>query len=100
MELLDLEWAHLYAWTAKNGSKIFLIQRDKQYFLALYNYMATFWWDHVIPARSSLETAQDAEDYIQYAPKDLNPTQLIEESRRLAAKAPQLTFNSVGQWIP
>ncbi|KAK9840347.1 hypothetical protein WJX74_007980 [Apatococcus lobatus] len=53
MDMFDREWCDLYCWTP-NGSTIFHIPRDRQYWLSCFEVLAEFWWAHVVPAKHAL----------------------------------------------
>ncbi|XP_068646184.1 uncharacterized protein [Aristolochia californica] len=50
MEILDRDWMDLYCWTP-NGSSLFRIHRDKQYWELMELALSDFWWKHVQPAK-------------------------------------------------
>ncbi len=60
MDMFDREWCHLYCWTP-NGSTIFHIPRDRQYWLHCFEVLADFWWGHVIPAKHALALGTDTD---------------------------------------
>lgn len=99
MEIFDRDWCHLYYWTKSNGAKLFLVYRDQQYWNALYEVLAKFWWECVIPAKFHLEQNKGiGKSYEKYKP-DLETSELILESQRLANQAPQLLLDNNGQWL-
>ncbi|CAA6668944.1 unnamed protein product [Spirodela intermedia] len=56
MEILDRDWLDLYCWTP-NGSSLFRVPRDQEYWCLLKTALADFWWKHVHPARQILSVA-------------------------------------------
>ncbi|KAL5724563.1 hypothetical protein ACHQM5_007806 [Ranunculus cassubicifolius] len=50
MEILDRDWMDLYCWTI-NGSSLFRIYRDPEYWELMRIALSEFWWQNVIPAR-------------------------------------------------
>ncbi|KAM7486933.1 hypothetical protein LguiA_002942 [Lonicera macranthoides] len=50
MEILDRDWMDFYVWTP-NGSSLFRLYRDVEYWNALKIALSDFWWIHVLPAR-------------------------------------------------
>ncbi|PIA39635.1 hypothetical protein AQUCO_02600234v1 [Aquilegia coerulea] len=50
MEILDRDWMDLYCWTI-NGSSLFRVYRDREYWEQMKIALCDFWWDHVVPAR-------------------------------------------------
>ncbi|KAJ0866833.1 putative restriction endonuclease type II, exonuclease, phage-type/RecB [Helianthus annuus] len=53
MEGLDRDWVDLYCWTL-NGSTIFRVCRDREYWMLIYGILREFWWENVVPAREAL----------------------------------------------
>ncbi|KAL3626245.1 hypothetical protein CASFOL_029794 [Castilleja foliolosa] len=50
MEILDRDWMDMYVWTV-NGSSLFRIYRDKEYWDLLKMALSDFWLKHVVPAK-------------------------------------------------
>uniref|UniRef100_A0A803MUA4 YqaJ viral recombinase domain-containing protein n=1 Tax=Chenopodium quinoa TaxID=63459 RepID=A0A803MUA4_CHEQI len=50
MEILDRDWMDLYVWTP-NGSSLFRLYRDVEYWDAIKTALDDFWWNHVQPAK-------------------------------------------------
>lgn len=50
MEILDRDWMDMYVWTV-NGSSLFRIHRNAEYWDLLRIALSDFWWKHVIPAK-------------------------------------------------
>ncbi|KAG9442868.1 hypothetical protein H6P81_018722 [Aristolochia fimbriata] len=50
MEILNRDWMDLYCWTP-NGSSLFRIFRDKEYWNLVRSALSDFWWKHVQPAK-------------------------------------------------
>ncbi|KAL0397561.1 UNVERIFIED_CONTAM: hypothetical protein Scaly_0204500 [Sesamum calycinum] len=50
MEILDRDWMDMYVWTV-NGSSLFRLQRDVEYWNILKTALSDFWWKHVQPAK-------------------------------------------------
>lgn len=53
MEIMDCELLDLYCWTP-NGSTIFRVVREREYWNLIYGILREFWWENVIPAREAL----------------------------------------------
>ncbi|XP_065875053.1 uncharacterized protein [Euphorbia lathyris] len=64
LEIMNREWADLYCWTP-NGSTIFRVYRDREYWELIHGILREFWWEHVKPAREAvlLGREEDAELY-------------------------------------
>lgn len=54
MEVFDCDWAHLYCWTPSQGSAIFHVARDPDYWAAVWVLLAEFWYEHYVPAKLAL----------------------------------------------
>ncbi|KAA0036472.1 DNA-directed RNA polymerase subunit beta' [Cucumis melo var. makuwa] len=50
MEIMDRDWMDFYVWTP-NGSSLFRLYRDPEYWDVLKIALSDFWWKHVQPAR-------------------------------------------------
>lgn len=53
MDIFDREWCNLFVWTV-NGSSVFHIKRDREYWCVCFQALAEFWWSHVVPAKNAL----------------------------------------------
>ncbi|KAK9675985.1 hypothetical protein RND81_11G046200 [Saponaria officinalis] len=51
MEILDRDWMDFYVWTL-NGSSLFRLYRDAEYWSTMKFALYDFWWNHVQPARA------------------------------------------------
>lgn len=94
MEIMDRDWADLYCWTP-NGSALFRIQRQQEYWEVMQKVLQDFWWGSVVPARHAVLTGREAE-VKEYEPKprhELTGT-IIAQSRKLAAEA-KLMFREI-----
>ncbi|KAJ1414162.1 YqaJ viral recombinase [Sesbania bispinosa] len=50
MEILGRDWMDFYVWTV-NGSSLFRLHRDAEYWDIMKMALSDFWWKHVQPAR-------------------------------------------------
>ncbi|CAJ1971667.1 unnamed protein product [Sphenostylis stenocarpa] len=50
MEILGRDWMDFYVWTP-NGSSLFRLHRDAEYWDVMKIALSDFWWKHVHPAR-------------------------------------------------
>ena len=64
MDIFDRDWCNLYVWTA-NGSSLFHIARDREYWRLCFSVVAEFWWSHVIPAKHILAQSTPDLDAVQ-----------------------------------
>lgn len=62
MDIFDRDWCNLFVWTV-NGSTLFHIQRDREYWQLCFQVLAEFWWSNVIPAKHAL--ARDDADAVE-----------------------------------
>ena len=53
MDIFDRDWCNLFVWTV-NGSTLFHIKRDRDYWRLCFQGLAEFWWSHVVPAKHAL----------------------------------------------
>ncbi|KAL8037866.1 hypothetical protein ABFX02_11G066200 [Erythranthe guttata] len=60
MEVMDRDWVDLYCWTP-NGSTIFRVCRDREYWELLHGVLREFWWGNVLPAREALLLGNEEE---------------------------------------
>lgn len=60
MEIMDREWVDLYCWTP-NGSTIFRVCRDREYWQLIHGILREFWWENVIPAREAVLLGKEEE---------------------------------------
>lgn len=60
MEIMDRDWVDLYCWTP-NGSTIFRVCRDRNYWELMLGILREFWWENVVPARESLLLGNEEE---------------------------------------
>lgn len=60
MEIMDREWVDLYCWTI-NGSTIFRVIRDREYWELMHGILKEFWWENVIPAKEALSMGKEEE---------------------------------------
>lgn len=88
MEILDRDWLDLYVWTL-NGSTVFRVERNADYWTLIYGVLSDFWWANVIPAKQSLLLQKNINVNV-YRPSGLHrlTTEIVQESRALAMKAP------------
>eukprot|EP00250_Pteridium_aquilinum_P006558 c16446_g1_i1 orf=99-1007(+) len=87
MEIMDRDWLDLFVWTM-NGSALFRVERDPDYWQLIFDVLNDFWWGSVVPAKKSL-AAQKNVDVNVFKPilrHKLTPS-AIRESKRLAKRA-------------
>ncbi|XP_060216453.1 uncharacterized protein LOC132643936 [Lycium barbarum] len=81
MEILDRDWIDVYGWTI-NGSSLFRLFRDKEYWQLLETALSDFWWKHVQPAKELCKGSKIANSRV-YEPKPRHELlqQIIYQSR-------------------
>ncbi|KAH7444149.1 hypothetical protein KP509_02G067000 [Ceratopteris richardii] len=87
MEILDRDWLDLFIWTV-NGSALFRVERDPDYWELIFDVLKDFWWGSVAPARKALAKQKDINVNV-FKPvlrHKLTPT-VIKESKRLAKRS-------------
>ena len=57
MDIFDREWCNLFVWTV-NGSSVFHIERNREYWCVCFQALAEFWWSHVVPAKHAVAGGQ------------------------------------------
>ncbi|KAJ4960040.1 hypothetical protein NE237_019950 [Protea cynaroides] len=87
MEIMDREWVDVYCWTL-NGSTIFRVCRDHEYWELIHGILWEFWWENIVPAREAFLLGKE-EDVKAYKPAPThNQTGLaISKSLKLAAES-------------
>ncbi|CAL0313290.1 unnamed protein product [Lupinus luteus] len=96
MEIMDCEWVDLYCWTP-NGSTIFRVLRERDYWNILHGILREFWWENVIPAREALALGCD-EQVKSYEPESTHKRTglAIAKSIKLASEAKLLCREIAG----
>lgn len=87
MEILDRDWMDFYVWTP-NGSSLFRLYRDLEYWDVMKMALSDFWWKHVQPAREfcSKSVIQDPLEQLKSlkpAPKHELLSYIVCESKRV-----------------
>lgn len=93
MEIMDRNWAELYCWTP-NGSTLFRVERDREYFLEMYKILNEFWQEYVLPAKKVVKNGGgggdglevDLNDFMPRSNHPLTPS-LVAMSKKLASEA-------------
>lgn len=60
MEIMDRDWVDVYCWTP-NGSTIFRVCRERDYWELMHGILREFWWENVVPAREALVLGREEE---------------------------------------
>ncbi|KAK3013148.1 hypothetical protein RJ639_008571 [Escallonia herrerae] len=96
MEVMDRDWVDLYCWTP-NGSTIFRLCREREYWELMHGILREFWWENVIPAREAMLLGRE-EEAKAYKPASTHKQTglVIVKSRKLAAEAKLLSREIAG----
>lgn len=90
MEIMDREWVDLYCWTP-NGSTIFRVCREREYWELIHGILREFWWESVVPAREAvLMGRKDDANAYKPAARHNRTGLVISRSISLAAGAKML----------
>ncbi|KAJ3671701.1 hypothetical protein LUZ60_007780 [Juncus effusus] len=99
MEIMDREWVEVYCWTS-NGSSIFKVFRDREYWELISRILREFWFGNVIPAREAVGLRKGIEipDLKRFEPEPKHElTNLVlYKSRKLASEAKLLCKDIAG----
>ena len=89
LEIFDREWMDFYVWCL-NGSSIYRIYRDEEYWGLIFRVMSEYWWGNVIPAKHHIMNGLELERVKIYRPTVAHPLtdKVVNMSRLLAARAP------------
>ncbi|XP_022896096.1 uncharacterized protein LOC111410122 isoform X1 [Olea europaea var. sylvestris] len=87
MEILDRDWMDLYMWTV-NGSSLFRLHRNREYWDVLKIALSDFWWKHVQPAKEECNKSVITNPRVQLkslmpAPKHELCSHIVYESKRV-----------------
>ncbi|VFQ83614.1 unnamed protein product [Cuscuta campestris] len=87
MEIMNRDWVDLYCWTP-NGSTIFRVGRDREYWELMHGILWEFWWKNVVPAREALLLGRE-EEAKSYVPTSTHQKTgfVIARSLKLAKEA-------------
>ena len=99
MDIFDREWCNLFVWTV-NGSSVFHIKRDREYWCVCFQALAEFWWSHVVPAKHALAGSEpDLSAIFRYGLNVLSLKRLsmFLHCRRLSCCLFLLAGNAPGQ---
>lgn len=94
MDLMDKDWCDLFVYTV-NGSAIFRITRDFEYWRLCYSVLAEFWWEHLIPAKHALWDRGDHAEAEKHRPSEQHAytQQLVDRSKEMVRRVTPV-------WVP
>lgn len=81
MEIMDRDWVDLYCWTP-NGSTVFRVCRDRDYWDLIHEILRQFWWENVLPAREAVLLGKEEEAKL-YKPTPIHTQTGLVISRSL-----------------
>ena len=63
MAVFDRPYCDVFCYTVGEGSTIYRVQRDPEYWSSMYAALSDFWWQHVVPGKHALAAGGDWEKY-------------------------------------
>ncbi|KAL0462732.1 UNVERIFIED_CONTAM: hypothetical protein Slati_0160800 [Sesamum latifolium] len=91
MEILDRDWMDMYVWTV-NGSSLFRLHRDVEYWNILKTALSDFWWKHVQPAKEICNRSMITNPLVELS--SLRPAPRHELHRCIVYESKLLVDNS------
>ncbi|KAH6833235.1 Restriction endonuclease [Perilla frutescens var. hirtella] len=91
MEIFDRDWMDMYVWTV-NGSSLFRIYRNVEYWDTLKIALSDFWWNHVQPAKEICNRTVITNPLIELS--SLRPSPKHELHRRIVYESKLIVDNS------
>ncbi|KAG6548335.1 hypothetical protein Mapa_010114 [Marchantia paleacea] len=91
LEIYDREIMDFYVWTV-NGSAVFRIRRDPEYWGFMFRIMSELWWGHIVPASVALKNGKSIADIQVFRPTEAHAgtSNIVQMSRDLARKSPMI----------
>ncbi|GAY43199.1 hypothetical protein CUMW_072680 [Citrus unshiu] len=101
MEILDRDWMDFYVWTP-NGSSLFRVYRDLEYWDVMKMALSDFWWKHVQPAREMCSKYVISDPLKQLKPLKPTPrhelwSYLVYDSKRIIDNSSLLDISQPSQ---
>ncbi|XP_057549947.1 uncharacterized protein LOC130828146 isoform X2 [Amaranthus tricolor] len=101
MEILDKDWMDFYVWTL-NGSSLFRLYRDAEYWDTIKIALDDFWWNHVQPAKELYNKFYITKPLTQLRSLKPEPrhelcSYIVCESKRLVNNSKLLVFEINGE---
>ncbi|XP_027339205.1 uncharacterized protein LOC113852977 [Abrus precatorius] len=91
MEILGSDWMDFYVWTP-NGSSLFRLYRDPEYWDVMKIALSDFWWKHVQPARELYRSNDVTNPLFQL--RSVRPGRRHELCTYIAYKSKHIVDNS------
>lgn len=100
LEILDRDWMDFYVWTP-NGSSLFRVDRDEEYWNLLKIALSDFWWNHVHTAREECRKRVITDPLYELrafrpAPRHELSVDIVYESKRLVDESKLLVREIYG----
>ncbi|CAH9073551.1 unnamed protein product [Cuscuta epithymum] len=92
MEILNLDWLHLYIWTTK-GSSLFIVYRDKKYWEDMEKILSDFWWNYVQPAKKMYDLSSIRNPLEELKPLGLFPGHRHDSCGKLVCESSRIALN-------
>ncbi|VVA91241.1 unnamed protein product [Arabis nemorensis] len=80
MEIVNTDWLDLYCWT-RNGSSLFRVWRDTEYWEEMKPALVDFWEKHVLPAREVYNDIDVKDPHVKL--REFKPIRRHEDCKKL-----------------
>jgi uracil-DNA glycosylase len=90
---LNCPYKKLTYFQKPTGCAIYRVERDREYWAAMYSGLSDFWWQHVVPGKHALAAGTD---YEKYRPPETHALthEMKKWSRRIAERAPKQIYGA------
>ena len=93
MAVFDRPYCDVFCYTVNNGCAIYRVERNAEYWAAMYSGLSDFWWQHVVPGKHALAAGTDFEKYRPLETTEMT-TEMKQWSRRIAERAPKQIYGA------
>ncbi|KAL1220044.1 hypothetical protein V5N11_017653 [Cardamine amara subsp. amara] len=91
MEIVDRDWLDLYCWT-RNGSSLFRVWRDTEFWDDMKPALVDFWEKHVLPAREIYNDIDIKDPQVKM--REFMPKHWHEDCKKIMRGAERITQNA------
>ena len=91
-----MEHCHFYCWTIENGSRLYFIERDREYWNYVYCALEEFWHKNLVPAREVLLASNGLDVEAAEVREEKKPNQ----KKKRKEKCNAIFFHKIDQGIP
>ncbi|ESQ35439.1 hypothetical protein EUTSA_v10008304mg [Eutrema salsugineum] len=91
MEIVDRDWLDLYSWT-RNGSSLFRVWRDTEFWEDMKPALVDFWHKHVLPAREVYNNFDIKDPQMKL--REFMPKKLHEDCKKIMRGAERISRDS------